>query len=250
MNREIGVRRLLEALVMLNPDGPRVYHLADDLSCVNRSLTMGRVDEQEQIDVYDAEGNRIVGRKHRSDAHRDGDWHAVSFVWNARLEGKTAWVVMQVRSWSGDPYRGHIDSIACGHVVAGETALQAAVRELAEECGVETDEDLLEAIGVWKVERSGTICRQSIQNHFICRPFIEVADLRPTEEASTFVELRLRDLIGLVTGRMSSVRVNRCVGSLDLTEVTSNAIHKYSETTLQSFERAAHAIGRVLSELD
>ncbi|MFB6977705.1 NUDIX domain-containing protein [Streptomyces scopuliridis] len=55
-------------------------------------------------------------------------------------------VLLIERGW--DPFKGHW-ALPGGHVDPGETALEAAVRELAEETGVQVDADELRLIGLW-----------------------------------------------------------------------------------------------------
>ncbi|MFI8504508.1 NUDIX domain-containing protein [Streptomyces sp. NPDC085524] len=55
-------------------------------------------------------------------------------------------VLLIKRDW--DPYEGHW-ALPGGHVDDGETGLQAAIRELAEETGVHVNVGNLHQIGVW-----------------------------------------------------------------------------------------------------
>ena len=86
----------------------------------------------EWLDVVDAE-NRVVGRAPRDVVHRDGHRHRS--VHMLLLDGRGR-VFVQRRSETKDTNPGLWDSSAAGHVDSGESAPDAAVRELREELGV------------------------------------------------------------------------------------------------------------------
>ncbi len=94
----------------------------------------------EYFDVLTETGEKTGRIKERGQVHRDGDWHRAARVWLVRLsekEGKICpQVLLQKRSRRKDSYPGLWDVSAAGHVSAGETVEEAALRETEEEIGV------------------------------------------------------------------------------------------------------------------
>jgi 8-oxo-dGTP pyrophosphatase MutT (NUDIX family) len=94
---------------------------------------MGRVQADEQVARYDADGN-VVGTEARSVVYRDGLWHASTAVLVRSGDGRR--VYLHRRSPEKMIYPGLYDCWAGGVLGPGETPDEAAVRELAEELGV------------------------------------------------------------------------------------------------------------------
>jgi isopentenyldiphosphate isomerase len=77
-------------------------------------------------------------RKLRKQVHRDGDWHCSAHVWLLDAERKL--IVVQKRSASKDTFPNRWDISAAGHIEVGCDPLTTAVRELAEELGIDNIE--------------------------------------------------------------------------------------------------------------
>ncbi len=100
----------------------------------------------ELLDVLDEEGNPTGVARERSLVHRGGDLHRTCHIWVAREhEGKWE-VLLQKRSGDKDSYPGCYDCSAAGHVQAGGAFLDGAVRELAEELGIQASPEQLKEI--------------------------------------------------------------------------------------------------------
>ena len=84
---------------------------------------------QEILDIVD-ENNYVVGKDLRSNIHLNNYFHRSVhiFVLNSKNE-----LFVQKRKKDADSYPGYYDSSASGHVLAGETYEEAAIRELGEE---------------------------------------------------------------------------------------------------------------------
>lgn len=77
-------------------------------------------------------------RKLRKQVHRDGDWHCSAHVWLIDVERKL--IAVQKRSASKDSFPNRWDISAAGHIECGCDPLTTAVRELAEELGIDNVE--------------------------------------------------------------------------------------------------------------
>lgn len=105
----------------------------------------------EYLDIVD-DNNRMTGRtKLKSEIHRDGDWHRAAHIWicNEKRE-----LLFQLRSPEKDTYPDLWD-ITGGHVGAGESYEDAAVRELEEELGISATIDDLTPLFLQKNKKIG-----------------------------------------------------------------------------------------------
>lgn len=90
-------------------------------------------DPQEPLVWVDAD-DRVLGLRSRGECHADPTLlHRSVYVHVETPDG----VVFQRRGFGKDSAAGAWDLACAGHVAPGETAVQAAVRELAEELGLD-----------------------------------------------------------------------------------------------------------------
>ena len=94
---------------------------------------------EEIFDVVD-EQDRVVQQEKRSVVHAQGLLHRAVhvLVFNQRNE-----LFLQKRSMTKDVAPGCWDSSCCGHVHAGETYDEAAIRELQEELGLRLNKNII-----------------------------------------------------------------------------------------------------------
>lgn len=85
---------------------------------------------QEFFDELDEFGTPTGKRITRQDAHRFGVWHRSVHIWIVDSKGR---LLLQKRSMSKETYPGLWDISCAGHVLSGESHLEAACRELQEE---------------------------------------------------------------------------------------------------------------------
>lgn len=87
----------------------------------------------ELIDILDEQGNKTGQVLPIQEVHDKKLWHGVAHVWIYNDMGE---VLLQkrdpTRKWAGDKW----DLSAGGHISAGETPLQATIREAKEEVGL------------------------------------------------------------------------------------------------------------------
>jgi isopentenyl-diphosphate delta-isomerase type 1 len=95
---------------------------------------------KEILEVVD-ENDRVIGRERRDVIHRKGLMHrsAQVLVFNSRGE-----LFLQKRSHVKDEFPGLWDSSAAGHVNPGESYIECARREVAEELGISRPGELAE----------------------------------------------------------------------------------------------------------
>jgi len=131
----------------------------------------------ELIDVLTAEGAPTGATKPKADVHRDGDWHRAAHVWIITADGR---LLLQRRSLRKENYPGLWDVSAAGHLSAGESARDAAVRETFEELGLRIDARELQFLGTVRescVLNGGAYLDNEFHDVFIVRRDVDLASL-------------------------------------------------------------------------
>lgn len=106
---------------------------------------------EEYVDVLDEDGF-LTGRTIlKSIAHRDGVWHPCVHIWIYNDKGE---ILMQKRAMTKAVYPGVWDISAAGHVAAGETMEEAALREIKEELGKDEEAINLKEIFIYKASHN------------------------------------------------------------------------------------------------
>lgn len=132
----------------------------------------------EYLDILDESG-RLTGRqKPRHEVHRDGNWHRAAHIWiiNSKRE-----ILIQKRASGKDSYGNYWDVSSGGHVSAGATVLDSAIRELAEELGVMTKKEDFELLGATKdqaILRDGAFINNQFNSVFLLEMDLDIAELK------------------------------------------------------------------------
>ena len=97
----------------------------------------------EYIDIFDENNNPIGEKKEKQQAHEDGNFHRTVHVWIINDKNE---LLLQKRSATKNTHPNCWDISGAGHIKAGETISDGAIRELKEELGVEIEEKDLQYI--------------------------------------------------------------------------------------------------------
>ncbi len=122
---------------------------------------------EEMIDVLDADEKRTGRILSKDDIHRIGEWHRTVHVWIITSLGQ---LIIQRRGERMETYPNCWDITSAGHVDAGETNIEAAIREIHEELGLEVSHDALEFLGTVHTERfykQGTYINREHQDVYL-----------------------------------------------------------------------------------
>lgn len=101
----------------------------------------------EYIDIFDENNNPIGQVKEKEKAHEDGDFHRTVHIWIINNNNE---LLLQRRSPNKKSHPNCWDISGAGHIRAGETVINGAIRELKEELGVEAKENDFEYIATIK----------------------------------------------------------------------------------------------------
>ena len=97
----------------------------------------------EYIDIFDENNNPIGEKKEKQQAHEEGNFHRTVHVWIINDKNE---LLLQKRSATKKTHLNCWDISGAGHIKAGETISDGAIRELKEELGVEIEEKDLQYI--------------------------------------------------------------------------------------------------------
>ena len=122
---------------------------------------------EELIDVLDNQGNKTGIIKKKSDIKKDGDYHRAIAVLVISNNNE---ILMQKRSSRKRIYPNLWSIFVKGHVQSGETSIDACIRELSEEVGININSSELSYLY--------TIFEEVIKENFIERIFYDTYILR------------------------------------------------------------------------
>lgn len=104
---------------------------------------------EEHFDVCTSDGQPTGRTVPRSRAHAEGLWHRSAHLWLSDGAGR---LLLQQRHPAKQTDPGRWDIAVAGHLSAGQTPLEALVREAHEELGLNLDPAGLTFLGAQKVE--------------------------------------------------------------------------------------------------
>lgn len=136
---------------------------------------------EESIDIVDQNGIPTGVSVPKSEIHTKGHLHNTAHVWFFTSEGK---ILLQQRAASKTICPLLWDVSVAGHVDAGETPKQAAVREANEEIGITISKAQLIKIGVFECFQSypNGIIDNEFHNTFIAEVNVNIEDLTLQKE--------------------------------------------------------------------
>ena len=128
--------------------------------------------EHELLDEYNSLGE-IIGTVDKADAHKEGRWHRSVHVWVVNSKNE---ILLQYRSKEKSVYPSTWDCSFAGHVGAGESTLNALLREGKEELGLAVDTDKLTYILTNReVLPYGTVHNNELADIYILRQDVDLS---------------------------------------------------------------------------
>ncbi|MBJ6369458.1 NUDIX hydrolase [Snuella sedimenti] len=135
----------------------------------------------EYIDIVTKEGKPTGKSELKSIIHQKGYYHNTAHIW---FYTKSGHILLSQRSASKSICPLLWDVSVAGHIDAGETVSQAAVRETQEEIGLTISESELKKIGVFECFQNyeNGIVDNEFHHSFICELQVDITRLKPQEE--------------------------------------------------------------------
>jgi isopentenyl-diphosphate Delta-isomerase len=133
----------------------------------------------ETVDILTSDGSPIGRTVLRSEAHRDGLWHRTVHVWIQNRKGE---ILLQKRSFAKETFPGLWDISAAGHITAGDSSGESAVREISEELGVKVAQQALRFLFTMKgsyISPDNAIKDNEITDVYLCTAPIEEGEIIP-----------------------------------------------------------------------
>lgn len=138
----------------------------------------------EKIDVLDENGNKTGEIVSREEVHRLGLWHKCVHIWIVNDKNE---ILLQKRSLQKQTDPNKWTTATSGHLSAGDTSMEGAIRELGEEIGLQVKEDKLKYL--FTVKESNIIdnpTKQIIENEiidvYLIQKNMDIAELSLQEE--------------------------------------------------------------------
>jgi isopentenyldiphosphate isomerase len=149
----------------------------------------------EKIDILDAHGLATGEVAWKSEAHRLGLWHRCFHCWIVSPETPSGgpYLFVQRRAPEKETWPDRLDVSVGGHLVAGEEALEAGLREVGEELGLKVAPGELVPLGTRRAELEIPAgLDREFQEVFLLVRALSQRDLRlQEEEVAAVVRLRL-----------------------------------------------------------
>lgn len=135
----------------------------------------------EYIDIVTKNGKPTGKSELKSVIHQKGYYHNTVHIWFYTNNGE---ILLSQRSSKKIICPLLWDVSVAGHIDAGETIKQAAIRETDEEIGISISENDLYKIGIFKCFQSyeNGINDNEFHHTFICKLKVKLSELIPQEE--------------------------------------------------------------------
>ncbi len=142
----------------------------------------------ELIDILTPEGKPTGKTALKSEAHKNGWFHATVHIWLFTADEK---ILLQKRALTKKVFPGLWDISVAGHIAAGESVLSSAKREVFEEIGLEIQEKELIKIGtrIHQVSHKNGIQDNEHHHVFIAELKVNLSELRIQKEEVDAIKL-------------------------------------------------------------
>lgn len=144
---------------------------------------------EERVEIWDEAGKPTGETALKSEVHKQGWFHPTVHVWFYTAQKQ---VLLQKRAGDKDTFPGLWDVSVAGHIHAGETPMEGALREVKEEIGLEILPENLQYMGRFTSEKAhpGGILDREFQYVYLAELQQPLQALKPNPEEVEALELR------------------------------------------------------------
>jgi len=137
--------------------------------------------------------DEVIGQAERDEVHRIGLVCRLAYVCFYTADRE---IILQKRSTTKKNDPGKLTTTVSGHVASGQDYLEAAVREILEETGIEVEANDLTSIGVIRADYvQGDYLSNAMRGLFSCQFDGDVSDLKVEDgDGAGFVTLPIEEL--------------------------------------------------------
>ena len=195
----------------------------------------------EYIDICSEDGQPTGAIVDRDTAHREGILHRTSHVWVIKEESGHYWVLLQKRSREKESFPGMYDVSSAGHIPAGSTPQESAIREMQEEIGIAAAPDELRFAGSFRCSYEavfhGQIFRDNeIRYAYVYQEPVSINDL--TLQKSEVDEVRWFPLSAIEEDLQR--RESRICVSQEGLETLINYLNQYDDMGLAKYDKLTY----------
>lgn len=157
---------------LLNEDEPffslKLRYVGDTLA---EAVLNGK--QMELFEERSGDGTPIGTIVERGVAHSEGRCHGTAHIWIARANEKSGCeVLLQKRSAWKDSNPGCYDISSAGHLSAGDTYLEGALREIGEELGIHAEAEELKDLGLLEKVSHGVFYGKPFHDHEVSAVYL------------------------------------------------------------------------------
>lgn len=137
---------------------------------------------EEMLDILNSDGTLGGYATSRKEAHEKGLWHRSAHIWFVNSKGE---ILLQKRSENMKSHPGKYDISAAGHLTAGDSFVDGALREVEEELGIKlTKEDLVKIgeVSNESTQHNGTYINKEYNDIYLVHKDIPISDFIVQEE--------------------------------------------------------------------
>ncbi|MBT8209888.1 MAG: NUDIX domain-containing protein [Eudoraea sp.] len=143
---------------------------------------------EEYVDILDDKGQRTGKVVTKREAHKSGLFHPTVQIWFFTQDGR---ILLQQRGENKETFPLLWDVSVAGHISAGEEILDAALREIKEEIGLEINADQLIPLGQFKSvqKHREDLIDKEFHNTFLCQLEVPISELRKQDSEVMAIKL-------------------------------------------------------------
>jgi isopentenyl-diphosphate delta-isomerase type 1 len=136
----------------------------------------------EYLDILDEKGEKTGMKDTYNNVHSLGLIHRTAHVWFINSKNQ---ILVQKRAKNKVSHPGLWDISAAGHISAGQTSIEGAIREIEEEVGIKFPESAFKylfTIQSNSTEHNGTFINNEFQDVYIIRTNTPVSEMKLQKE--------------------------------------------------------------------